>query len=114
MFEQISRDSLKEYNVIASCLEIYNETVIDLLRDPTNPVTLDLWDDADQGLLIPNLVKVNVGNLETVKLTWSSVLDFAQIVQSKEKDHQNTGKWEIITFTYNSTIEHPVAPEEHR
>lgn len=69
MFEQISRDSLKEYNVIASCLEIYNETVIDLLRDPTNPVTLDLWDDADQGLLIPNLVKVNVGNLETVKLT---------------------------------------------
>lgn len=114
MFEQIARDSLKEFNVIASCLEIYNETVIDLLRDPANPVSLDLWDDADQGLLIPNLVKVNVGNLDTVGFKSPTVSDSAQVVQGKKENNENPSKREVFSFAHHLTAEHFVTSEEHR
>lgn len=62
----MEKDPVFNYTIIASCLEIYNETLIDMLSDHENQAFLDIWDDSDQGPLIPNLIKINVANVKVV------------------------------------------------
>lgn len=62
----MEKDPVFNYTIVASCLEIYNETLIDMLSDHENQAFLDIWDDSDQGPLIPNLIKINVANVKVV------------------------------------------------
>ena len=66
VFQRIYADEKKDYNIIASCLEIYNENIVDLLRSPKEVVPLELWDEPEHGLVIPNLLKVSINSMDNV------------------------------------------------
>lgn len=68
MFCKIEEDPANDYSLIGSCLEIYNENINDLLGGPKSSAGLELWDDVDQGLMIPNLVKIDINNIKTVTI----------------------------------------------
>jgi Kinesin motor domain len=81
MFDRTSRDPVFKYTIIASCLEIYNETLIDMLSDTENQAFLDIWDDSDSGPFIPNLIKINIANINVVSMPITKVSRYACLSQ---------------------------------
>lgn len=80
-----------KYNVIGTCLEIYNETLYDVLSDPRSQTILEIWDDTEYGPVIPNLVKINIKNMSVVTAV-HGVSRYAAALQREEKNIQDEGK----------------------
>ncbi|ODQ49292.1 hypothetical protein PICMEDRAFT_14762 [Pichia membranifaciens NRRL Y-2026] len=66
LFSKIEDQTEKEIEVQVSYLEIYNETIRDLLNIETSPRKLTLLENENKEIIVSNLTKVDASNVEEV------------------------------------------------
>ena len=66
LFEKIENQNEKDVTIEVSYLEIYNEMIKDLLNIETSPKKLILLESKDQEIIVTNLTKTNVLNVNDV------------------------------------------------
>lgn len=66
LFTKIENQNEKDINVQVSYLEIYNETIRDLLNVETSPRRLTLLENQNKEIIVSNLTKVDAASVEEV------------------------------------------------
>lgn len=66
LFAKIGQQTEKDISVQVSYLEIYNETIKDLLNLGTNPRSLTILENEHKEILVSNLTKVDTSNVDDV------------------------------------------------
>ncbi|XP_010535794.1 PREDICTED: kinesin-like protein KIN-7B isoform X2 [Tarenaya hassleriana] len=101
MYEHIRKTEERSFVLKLSALEIYNETVIDLLNNDTGP--LRLLDDPEKGTMVENLVEEVIENGQHLKHLISICEAHRQVGETALND-KSSRSHQIIRLTIESSL----------
>jgi centromeric protein E len=101
IYEHIRKTQERSFVLKVSALEIYNETVVDLLNRDTGP--LRLLDDPEKGTIVENLVEEVVESRQHLQHLISICEDQRQVGETALND-KSSRSHQIIRLTIHSSL----------